>query len=69
MLRGLLVLHLLLFGLHGHQSGGFPRFDLWMSVSSVALATALLFVMAVTIRAPQPTVGAIVLLARARSRW
>lgn len=61
MLRGLLLLHLLLFGLHGHQSGGFPRFDLWMSVSSVAFATASLF-MAVTIRAPQPAVGAIVLL-------
>jgi len=61
MLRGLLLLHLLLFGLHGHQSGGFPRFDLWMSVSSVAFATASLF-MAVTIRTPQPAVGAIVLL-------
>lgn len=61
LLRGLLVLHLLLFALHGHQSGGFPRFDLWMSVSSVALATALLFV-GVTIRTPQPTVGAMVLL-------
>lgn len=61
MLRGLLILHMLLFGLHGHQSGGFPRFDLWMSVSSVAFATASLF-MAVTIRTPQPAVGAIVLL-------
>ena len=60
MLRGLLVLHLLLFGVHGYQSGGFPRFDVWMSLSSVAFATGLLFV-GITIRTPQPTVGAITL--------
>ncbi|MEE2941184.1 MAG: cytochrome c biogenesis protein CcsA [Planctomycetota bacterium] len=60
VLRGLLVLHLLLFALHGHESGGFPRFDAWMSLSSVAFATALLFV-GIKLRTPQPTVGAIVL--------
>ncbi|MEC8511496.1 MAG: cytochrome c biogenesis protein CcsA [Planctomycetota bacterium] len=60
MLRGLLVLHLLLFGVHGYQSGGFPRFDVWMSLSSVAFATGLLFV-GITFRTPQPTVGAITL--------
>lgn len=61
MLWALLLLHLALFAIHGAAAGGFPRFDTWMSVSAVALATVVLFT-GVTFRAPQPTVGAIVLL-------
>lgn len=60
MLWALLALHVGLFAVHGASAGGFPRFDTWMSISSVALATVLLFT-GVTFRAPQPTVGALVL--------
>lgn len=57
----LTVLHVGLFVVHGRAIGGFPKFDGWLNVSAVALATVVLFVL-VTLRRPQPTVGAIVLL-------
>lgn len=61
MLRVLSALHVGLFILHGRAVGGFPNFDAWLSVSAVALAVVVLFVV-VTLRRGQPTVGALVLL-------
>ena len=59
-LRLLSLLHLGLFVLHGAAAGGFPALGPWLSLSSVAFAVIVLFVI-VTFRFPQPTVGALVM--------
>lgn len=61
LLRALSLLHLTLFAVHGAAAGGFPHFDSWLSLSAVAFATVVLFVL-VTWSSRQPTVGALVLL-------
>ncbi len=61
LLRVLLTLHAGLFVLHGVEAGGFPRVDVWLSMSAVTLAMVGLFVV-VTRRHDQATVGSLVLL-------
>jgi ABC-type uncharacterized transport system permease subunit len=53
-------LHVLMFVLHALAIGTFPVQGAWLTLSSVALTVALLFDV-VTLHAPQPTVGTIVL--------
>ncbi len=60
LLRALSLAHLGLFALHGAALGGFPAMDAWLSLSAVAFAVVAQFVL-VTLRLPQPTVGALVL--------
>lgn len=61
LLRTLTLLHLALLSAHGIAAGGFPVFDGWLSLSSVAFALVTLFAV-VTWRHDQATVGALVLL-------
>ena len=57
-----LALHACLFVVLGDTSGGFPRLDVWLSLSAVGLVVVALFSL-VTIRQQQPTVAAIVFIA------
>lgn len=57
-----LLLHACVFLVLGDASGGFPRLDVWLSLSAVALVVVSLF-SCVTLRQQQPTVAAIVFIA------
>jgi len=57
-----LALHACVFLVLGEASGGFPRLDLWLSLSAVGLVVVALFSL-VTVRQQQPTVAAIVFIA------
>jgi len=59
--HGVLALHVAYFALQGRASASFPVAGTWLVLSAVALATTLLFA-GITWRAPQPSVGSIVLL-------
>lgn len=63
-----LVLHGVLFALHGRELMSFPVQGAALTVSAVALTTALLFRL-ITLRVPQPTVGSLVLGCVAFLQW
>jgi len=61
VVMGALLLHGLFLVLHGVAAQTFPLVDTWLTLHATALLTAALFLL-VTIRSPQPTSGAFVLL-------
>ena len=68
LLLATIAAHVGLFGLHAQTHGAFPIQGAALTISGVALTTAILFRL-VSLRVPQPTVGTLVLTAVALLQW